>query len=82
MTKTQLDPRVWLIENEDLWENAGDYIEFHCPLEQVPQDVLELAEAYKKRIERITQQDAILDSMGVPRVQIVPMPNLDEIDDD
>ena len=79
-TETQQDPRVWLIENEDLWDNVGDHIEFHCPLEQVPQDVLEMAEAYKKTIEISRQRDAILNSMGIPREQTLPMPNLDEID--
>lgn len=81
MTETKQDPRVWLIENEDLWDNVGDHIEFHCPLEQVPLDVLEMAEAYKKRIEISRKKDAILNSMGIPREQTLPMPNLDEIDD-
>ena len=75
---TANDPRIWLIENEDLWDNVGDHIEFHCPLEQVPATVIEAAEAYRKSLEMDKQQNAILDKMGIPREQSLPMPNLDD----
>lgn len=43
-----INPTKWFIDHEGLWANKGDHIEFYCPLDQVPSEVQQAAEAYRQ----------------------------------
>ena len=65
--EVQTNPSVWLSEHEDLWTNEGDHIEFRCPIEEVPQNVIECVEAYKQEIANSHEQAKILKAMGLSK---------------
>lgn len=68
-----MNPAKWLIDNQDLWDNVGDHIEFHCPLEQVPEAVLEAADAYAQNIKQSHEQWLIMNKMGLTE-QTIELP--------
>lgn len=59
------NPGGWLIEHEDLWDNEGDRIVFHCPLEEVPPEILEIAQAYEQTIKDDRNRLKILKQMNL-----------------
>lgn len=59
------DPRIWLIENEGKWYTENGEMHFTIPLDQVPIEVLENAQAYKKQVENSRRRMNLLHSMGV-----------------
>lgn len=56
---------VWFDENLDLWENVGDHIEFLCPIEQVPSEVQQAAESYRRTIVKWEEKMKIYNSMNL-----------------
>lgn len=62
---SEQDPAIWLSENEDLWDNMGDHIEFHCAPEQIPENVKQAAEAYRQSVINHNDKTAILNKMGL-----------------
>ena len=59
------DPAIWFCENEDLWDNMGDHIEFKCAPEEVPENVKEAVEAYRQSQIKAHEQAMLLNKMGL-----------------
>lgn len=65
MAENEKEAKGWLIDNQDLWDNEGDRIVFHCPLEQVPPGVLKIAQAYEQCTKKWDERLKILKQMNV-----------------
>lgn len=58
-------PTTWFYENKDKWDNEGDHIEFHCPLEEIPEEVLAYAESYARVQKEEDEEAKIYNAMGL-----------------
>ena len=75
MNRKRQNPAIWLANNTELWNNVGDHIEFLCPIEQVPIEVIEAAEAYAENQRKSIEQWKIIKKKGLTE-QHLPMPDL------
>ena len=56
---------IWFCNNEDKWSCIEDRIVFHVPLEEVPDYVIEDAEAYHQTCVNSHKRMEIIHAMGL-----------------
>lgn len=66
-----INPTKWFNDNTDLWSNEGDHIEFYCPLDQVPSEVQQAAEAYRQNQINWYKKMEVINKLGLNGGEIV-----------